>query len=133
MNERMRLLASKHQKLIGSQELQQCKSMKALICKLKARKHRLIQLIPNLKEGYERNYQRNCFEKVGMQLKDVQRAYAKTGKNWHPIVKQAETLKTHVLLLERDAKKKALIMDKLKKKLAKIRMPHRCRSGEKAC
>ena len=54
-----------------------------------------------------------------MQLKDVQRAYAKTGKNWHPIVKQAETLKTHVLLLERDAKKKALIMDKLKKKLAK--------------
>ena len=76
---------------------------------------------------------RNCLEKVGMQLKDVQRAYAKTGKNWHPIVKQAETPKTHVLLLERDAKKKALIMDKLKKKLAKIRMPHRCRSGEKAC
>ena len=52
-----------------------------------------------------------------MQLKDVQRAYAKTGKNWHPIVKQAETLKNSCSFIGTRCKKESFNNGQIKEKI----------------
>ena len=120
-------------KLTSSREFQQNITMRTLIDKLSAMKHRLTQSVHQSEQGYERNYQRKYLERVTIQLKAVHKAYLKTGKSWHTISKQAETLETQLHFLDKKTKKKALQIVNLKKILSKIRMQREIKDLEREC